>query len=319
MLQLLHISLGEKSIPFYVCKLIDLLQVTFHLAGKSLKIAVEDLVVIPYFESWYLRWNHEDELDVFLPTTPEFQEDISLLGDLIDYATKRVIDLPTDFRRTFQLVRLADFLGVDSFLELCAEQLDVPVADLWNSNSIRKVRSLIRGIYRAHHKNRKITDKIICPVCRKSITCTIPLKSNWVETPCCNKAIHPACYRDTSACVGCHQQLQLLPCAVCKTNIDAVGTTFYDKYKSTYKKRLVCCGADCHLECARSLAGSKCPVCSTPLKLSDIKLPQSTPLALKSDDMEWWHYIDMRKEMRYNDQRRQKGLSYDVRRLDLVH
>ena len=101
----------------------------------------------------------------FLPTTPEFQEDISLLGDLIDYATKRVIDLPTDFRRTFQLVRLADFLGVDSFLELCAEQLDVPVADLWNSNSIRKVRSLIRGIYRAHHKNSKITDKTICPVC----------------------------------------------------------------------------------------------------------------------------------------------------------
>ena len=24
--------------------------------------------------------------------------------------------------------------------------------------------------------------------------------------------------------------------------------------------------------------------------------PQSTRLALRSDDMEWWHYIDMRKE-----------------------
>ena len=70
-------SCTEKSIPFYVCKLLDLLQVTFHLAGKSLKIAVEDLVIIPYFESWYSRWNYEDKLDGFLPTTPEFQEDIS--------------------------------------------------------------------------------------------------------------------------------------------------------------------------------------------------------------------------------------------------
>ena len=107
----------------------------------------------------------EDELDVFLPTTPEFQDDISLLADLINYATKRVTNLPTDFRRTFQLVRLADFLGVDSFLELCASQLDVPIGELWNSNSIRKVRSLIRGRYRAHHTNSKVTDKIRCPVC----------------------------------------------------------------------------------------------------------------------------------------------------------
>ena len=52
------------------------------------------------------------------------------MGDLINYATKKVIDLPTDFRRTYQLVRSPDFLGVDSFLELCADQLDVPVAEL---------------------------------------------------------------------------------------------------------------------------------------------------------------------------------------------
>ena len=309
----------SQIITFYICKLIDLLQVTFHLAGKSLQIPIEDLVIIPYFECWHSRWNVEDELDVFLPTTPEFQDDISLLADLINYATKRVTNLPTDFRRTFQLVRLADFLGVDSFLELCASQLDVPIGELWNSNSIRKVRSLIRGRYRAHHTNSKVTDKIRCPVCRKSITCAIPRKANWIETSCCMKAVHPTCYKDAPACIACHQQLQVLPCAVCRTNVLAEGTTFHERYKNARKKQLVCCRADCHLECARSLAGNKCPVCRTPLKLSDIKLPQSTRLALRSDDMEWWHYIDMRKEMHYNDLRRQKGLSYDVRRPDLVH
>ena len=75
-----------------------------------------------------------------MPTTPEFQEDFSLLADLINYATKWVTGLPLDFRTTFQLVRLADFLGMTSFPELCADQLDVSIADLWNCNSVRKVR-----------------------------------------------------------------------------------------------------------------------------------------------------------------------------------
>ena len=38
---------------------------------------------------------------------------------------------------------------------------------------------------------------------------------------------------------------------------------------------------------------------------------KKTPLALNKDDMEWCDYLDMRKEMHYNDLRRQKGLSYD--------
>ena len=36
-----------------------------------------------YFECWYSRQNLEDERDIFLQTTPEFQEDISLLAVLI--------------------------------------------------------------------------------------------------------------------------------------------------------------------------------------------------------------------------------------------
>ena len=52
------------------------------------------------------------------------------MADLINYAMKRVTNLTTDFHRTFQLVRLADILEVDSFLELCASQLDVPIGKL---------------------------------------------------------------------------------------------------------------------------------------------------------------------------------------------
>ena len=52
------------------------------------------------------------------------------MADLINYAMKRVTNLTTDFHRMFQLVRLADILEVDSFLELCASQLDVPIGKL---------------------------------------------------------------------------------------------------------------------------------------------------------------------------------------------
>ena len=34
--------------------------------------------------------------DIFLQTTPEFQEDIPLLADLFNYATKRVTDLASE-------------------------------------------------------------------------------------------------------------------------------------------------------------------------------------------------------------------------------
>ena len=52
---------------------------------------MKDLVIIPYSECGSL----------FVPTTPEFQEDFFLSADLIDYATKQVTDLLTDFRTTF--------------------------------------------------------------------------------------------------------------------------------------------------------------------------------------------------------------------------
>ena len=135
----------------------------------------------PYFECWYSRQNLEDERDIFLQTTPEFQEDISLLAVLIQLCHQ------VGYRSniwTFQLVRLVDFLGVDSFLELCTDQLDVPTAELRNSNSIRKVRRLMWMLPCPPSKQQDNWRKSKCPVCQKFAICVIPLKANWVEIPC---------------------------------------------------------------------------------------------------------------------------------------
>ena len=51
---------------------------------------------------------------------------------------------------------LADLVGVDSFVTLMAEKLDVPVARITNTNSIRDVRRCIRDRYHIskHHGGR---------------------------------------------------------------------------------------------------------------------------------------------------------------------
>ena len=84
-------------------------------------------------------------MDVYLPDTEEFQKDITLLADLISYSAQRKTKLPEDYRRTFQLIRLADYLGVDPFLKMCAEQLDVRVPQLWNLNAIRRCGGWLGG------------------------------------------------------------------------------------------------------------------------------------------------------------------------------
>ena len=144
---------------------------------------------------------------------------------------------------------------------------------------------------------------MVCLVCRKNLTCPIPVKANWIETPSCQKLVHPECYKNIPACNG---ELGVLPCAVCWGDIEPDGTTFYKIYQNTVRKRLICCGADFHPACASSLINNKCPACRMPLKLaqpntSRIPLATQTPLAINKDDMERWHYIDMRKEERYND------------------
>ena len=123
------------------------------------------------------------------------------------------------------------------------------------------------------------------------------------------------CYKDISACIVSHQQLQVLPCAVCRTNIVAVGTMANMKVParndSFAVEQIATLNVQDHLPATNAQFVEHHWSWVTP------EFCKKTPLALNKDDMEWCDYLDMRKEMHYNDLRRQKGLSYDVCRPDL--
>ena len=108
----------------------------------------------PYFEALTsTRWVQDgDGYD--LPSWPEFHS-MEVVMELIKFSNSKVEEysFPEDHRRAFSLLRLADLVGVDSFVALMAEKLDVPVARITNTNPIRDVRRCIRDRYRVskHH------------------------------------------------------------------------------------------------------------------------------------------------------------------------
>ena len=134
-----------------------------------------------YFECWYSRQNLEDEQGYIFADNSWISGRYSPFGWPVQLCHK------AGYRSsiwTFQLIRLVNFLGVDSFLELCTDQLDVPTAELQNSNSIRKVRRLMWMLPCPPSKQQDNWRKSRCPVCQKFAICVIPLKANWVEIPC---------------------------------------------------------------------------------------------------------------------------------------
>ena len=98
------------------------------------------------------QWS-QNRTSFSLPQTTEFQNDLGLLQDLIIFSINppEQIVLPS-YQRLFQLVRLADFIGCEKFLEMVAGRLGVGVLAINNANAIRTVRGLIRLRYRAHSK-----------------------------------------------------------------------------------------------------------------------------------------------------------------------
>ena len=73
------------------------------------------------------RWS-QNRTSFSLPQTTEFQNDLSLLQDLIIFSMNppEQFVLPS-YQRLFQLVRLADFIGCEKFLEMVAGRLGVVV------------------------------------------------------------------------------------------------------------------------------------------------------------------------------------------------
>ena len=82
-----------------------------------------------------------------LPDIPELK-DLLLLKQLVAYcSTAKEDQLPDHFMVTFKLIRMADFLGADTFLENTAKQLGTSVHKINNSNNIKTVREYVRSAY----------------------------------------------------------------------------------------------------------------------------------------------------------------------------
>ena len=91
------------------------------------------------------------------------------------------------------LIRLADFVGVDTFLTEAARWLDVSVDAIANHNAVRNVHQLVRGRYRASRHNKEKGDGI-CVWCSKPIRMdfVVPCRPQVEErrrSPCNNKPV----------------------------------------------------------------------------------------------------------------------------------
>ena len=165
------------------------------------------------------------------------------------------------------LVRLADFLGMDDFLELAARWLDVSVNAISNHNSVRSVYQVIRGRYRASRDKQRIHIGL-CVRCCRSICPSVqspcrPQLEDLPRSPCCNLPVHPKC-KSPPQCRNCYQLLRVLPCVICRRPI-ARGEDFAREYEAALPHRTPCCSADCHPQC-NSSGDTSCSLCSTPLK-----------------------------------------------------
>ena len=209
------------------------------------------------------------------------------------------------YQRLFQLVRLADFIGCEKFLEMVAGRLGVGVLAINNANAIRTVHGLIRSRYRAH-------SKFVDETFEKGNKCA---KCNWMlvrgrtslqrlelsTTPCCGSEEHLGC-SVLEVCRCCNTNLKVLACVVCHDEIAPPDATADDAY--CMARRTPCCFSDCHERCLKELfQRRKCVLCQVAL---------TTCGKINGELMDAADYIFMRRERTLNQIRRQKNLPYTV-------
>ena len=189
---------------------------------------------IPYLDFQVQRWILGTVLA--LPSAREFQGNLSLLEDLLDHCNGRIEDLPYLHFRTFQLVRLADYIGCDIFLSKVANLLGISVFQISNTHTIREVRTLIRDRYRwAENKNLFLTITAY-PVCHETVSSPPPTLPCVYYLPCCRGAIHHSCLKDLSSCPACEQPFRILPCCVCRGYIvSTIPCSAVELYDTSFK------------------------------------------------------------------------------------
>ena len=121
-----------------------------------------------------LRWRSRARFRNLLPAN-KWNGDLTLLTDLLAFLQdENTYRLPREWRRTFSLLRLADMLGVDTFLAAVSRETCISVAMIDNSNGINVVRHRLRGAYRVseHLSSKKHVG--ICGVCSLPLAETPP-------------------------------------------------------------------------------------------------------------------------------------------------
>ena len=216
------------------------------------------LECLPVLHEWNILEDNDESIDSDVPKLSELGSLDHILSIVQFHTAPTSFKIPKEPMELFRLVRVADFLGADGFIDAAAGWLEVDRTRITNNNPIRPVFKLIRSAYRAAEHNLPSG----CVVCRNKFETDGPRRIDVIVTSCCASLVHPACYPNEHSCIICHSVLRLLPCVVCGLPISS-GGNIAKEYSEALPHRTPCCAADCHPGCKNGL--SSCPLCSCPL------------------------------------------------------
>ncbi len=286
------------------CRFLGLNRLYICYNGYVLIVTMELIKPMPVLVALF-TFNGRKSNIMDVPVDREFTETpLTSILRLINFSINRdEFCIPSDNMELFKLVRLADYVGMDSFLVGAAKWLEVLPIQISNSMGVRKVYKLIRDRYRASENNKKGR----CTICT-GVFNRDPVR--MARSPCCQKSYHPACggRSTTRQCQGCKTPLSLLPCLFCLELIERGVYNVYDNYVKSLHHRTPCCGADYHERCwvdfnnRGSPLYEECPLCRNPIKNGGVYL----------DMRHLGHVMAGRKITQQNDDRRVSGHDLSV-------
>ena len=194
------------------------------------------------------KWREESKyIELPYETFAEVPEEFKYIRSIFEFLSKpRQYNLPDTYQDMFVLVRLADFLGCDVFLDFVSSALRVQKKIFFNINSISSVHRLIRNKYR---QNKYNSSKFVCDGCFSCISAPPPRKPEIFYSPCCFSPFHFECFSKGTICPGCSTCLLPLCCLFCNNVITDPTLTPLQQYMSPTLRRTKCCSADLHATC----------------------------------------------------------------------
>ena len=111
--------------------------------------------------------------------------------------------IPPEHMEILGLVWLADFLGMDDFLDVAAWWLDVSINAILNQNCVKCIPT---------HPGTVPSEHSI--LFSAPASCTPQEKGDLPRFPCCNLQVHPECLPVAPQCINCYKMFRVLPCVV---------------------------------------------------------------------------------------------------------